>query len=99
MEKTVFVKTQLPAATRSYTRQNGEQVTIKNVNVVLTDGIDTFVAEAGGRLADQLEAEPLDSSSFYRVQCNLEVYSWTNKDSKVTDYATRVRIIKIAKIS
>lgn len=95
MEKTVYLVQACPMEKKDITRQSGEQTTLKVKEVVLSDGLDTFVAEAYDRVAEDLEDRPLETGRYYRVRCSLEANQVTNKDSGKQRYFNKIRLLSI----
>lgn len=94
MEKVVRVKAQSPLKVNNWTSPSGETKIIKIVELQLTDGVDTFVAEANDDLAEQLNNEPLKAEYFYGLQARMIVIEWKKQDGSQAR-ATRIRIQKI----
>ena len=93
MEKLVRVKSQ--GALSSFQTQSGETVT--KLSVVMTDGIDTFEAEAFDKLAVQLSQQPLDTNVMYNAQMKMGVREWKNQQEQV-NRANSIRLINIAAV-
>jgi hypothetical protein len=93
MEKLVRIKEQ--GGLQSFQTQNGEA--ISKVAVVMTDGIDTFEAEAFDKVAIQLSQNPLNSNTIYNAQLQISMREWTNKEG-VINRANSIRINKIASV-
>ena len=91
MEKLVRVKAQ--GAPVSFQSQQGETVT--KIPVVMTDGIDTFEAEAFDKLAVQLANNPLNGDVIYNAQMQLNVREWTNQQGQVVR-SNSIRLLRIA---
>lgn len=94
MEKIVRVLNQLPMCSREWTPENGDKKLIKSVDVVMTDGIDTFTAEATDDKAEVLNNNPLDDDTIYAVQLRMSVRTWKNRDG-VDVRSNSIRIINI----
>lgn len=97
MEKLVRVSMQGPLASKNWTNKNNENVVINSVTLLLTDGVDCFVAEATDQLALQLSANPLLRDYLYNAQCRIEVREWKNKDGE-TVQKNVIRLLKIQAI-
>ena len=80
---------------RNWTNQRGETVVISSVEVKMTDGVDTFVAEATDQLALQLDKEKLHTSRLYGAQMRQEVREWKNQQGEMV-HANSVKLLKIA---
>lgn len=67
---------------RQWKPENGQERTIAGVEVTLTDGLDTFVAEANDDMARNLVKQKEDNSfnfdGLYRVRVRMKVTA--NKD-------------------
>ena len=66
MEKVVTITKVQPLKERSYINGNGDNEIFVSRGFVMTDGIDTFYAEATGEYARQLPAE-IDTTVCHRV--------------------------------
>lgn len=80
MEKRVQLIKQYGMTSRNWTSPSNETVIIKSVELEMTDGVDTFTAEANDKLAEQLNASPLMEGAFYGIQAQIKVRRWNNKD-------------------
>lgn len=99
MEKSAIrIVGQSPLGGFQFTGRNGEQVYVKTKELVFSDGIDTFVAEALDQLAEKLDREPLPDGSIVSLQCTLDIRRWTSKETQQEMRANRVRILKIAAV-
>lgn len=94
MEKIVRILSQFPMQSREWTPENGEKKLIKSVEVVMSDGNDTFTAEAADNMAEVLNEHPLDKEMIHSVQVRMSVRSWKTKDDKEVRNNT-IRIINI----
>ena len=92
MEKLVTIIQQLPLQERSYTDRNGQNQVFASRGFVLTDGIDTFYAEAVGDMARTMPQ--YDPSVMHTVQCQMSQREFSGSDG-VTRHSTEVRIIKM----
>jgi hypothetical protein len=98
MEKhAIRIESQSPLVTRDWTNNRQEVVTIRSKELVMNDGIDSFVAEATDQLAERLEREPLPDGTVVNMQCSLCVRRWKNQQGQDMK-ATNVRILKIAAV-
>ena len=59
MEIFARLKSQSPVYYRDWSKDNGEQVKIKCINVELERGGESIICEANERVADRLEQKPL----------------------------------------
>lgn len=98
MEKIVRVKAQMPLKTRNWTSQSGQTVVINSVELVLTDGIDTFVAEATDQLALTLAQQPLSSDYIYHAQCRCDVREWESQTTHEKMRSNGIRLLRIVGI-
>ena len=57
MEKLVSIISQGARSTRQYTDGNGQPMAFHYMDFVLTDGIDTFHAQATGKLSEALKPQ------------------------------------------
>ena len=102
MEKTMKLTAMTPLKEREYPdKQTGEMRKVHWVELTLTDGIDTMVAEltvAGVRENGQLvfRQPSLEEGRIYRVQCEIQGQSG-NKDGRDW-YMNRVNVRKIARL-
>lgn len=80
MEKRVQLIKQYGMTSRNWTSPSNETVIIKSVELEMTDGVDTFVAEANDKLAEQLNAQPLMEGCYLGIQAQIKVRRWNNKD-------------------
>ena len=95
MEKLVRIKQQGTLSTFQGAN-SGETVT--KIEVVMTDGIDTFVAEAFDKQAIAINQNPLDPNAVYNAQLQISMREWSNQQTGVTNRANSIRIIKIAAV-
>lgn len=63
---------QKPLQERQIPLQDGSTKTLKIVELVLTDGIDTFVAEAFDDLADSIDKKALGKNCLYGVSVKMQ---------------------------
>lgn len=78
MEKTVRIIEQTALQQRQYTDKAGQQQVFNSVGFVLTDGIDTFYAEATGARAANVPV--FDKQYVYRIQCEMRHSTFTGAD-------------------
>lgn len=94
MEKTVRIINQSALQTKEYTdEKSGEKKVLNSVAFVLTDGIDTFVAEITGERA--VNCPKYDPMYQYRVQCTMSVREWESAKDGALKRATGIRIERI----
>lgn len=92
MEKIVNILQQTPLQEHTYTDRNQQQQVFSTRGFLLTDGVDTFYAEAIGDLARSMPQ--FDPSIFHIVQCQMTVKDYEDRNQQ-TRYRTEVRIIKM----
>ena len=80
MEKLVTIIEQGAHSTRQYTDGNGQPMAFHYMDFVLSDGIDTFHAQATGNLAQALK--PLDKNVLHMVQCHISHRTFDRTDKK-----------------
>lgn len=73
MEKLVRVLSQSTLRSTDWQAPDGTIKVIKSVEVVLTDGIDSIVAEANDSLAEAIAANPLDTSLLHNARITMQV--------------------------
>jgi hypothetical protein len=81
MEKQVAIKEQGAHSQRTYNNKDGQPTVFHFMDFVLTDGIDTFFAQATGTLAQALQ--PLDKSVLHTVQCHISHRTFERQDGSV----------------
>ena len=83
---------------REWTPENGNTKTIASINVTLTNGVDTFVAEANDDLAREIdkkfEAKELDLVNFWRVRIRFKITK--SKDKGLV--FNNIKIIEMASV-
>lgn len=92
MEKTLQIVQQGALTERQYTDRNGVPQVFASRGFILTDGIDTFYAEATGDYARSLGQ--FDTSLLHRTQLQMYFREYKDKDGN-TRYTNEIRIIKI----
>ena len=93
MEKLVKVKSQSPLRTSDYTdRRSQEQRKFYSVELVLSDGLDEFVAELTGDQA--LNAPTFAPNALYSVSCYMSRRTWTSQNGQ-PQQATTVTVRQI----
>lgn len=83
---------------REWTPENGPKKTIASIDVTLTNGVDTFVAEATDDLArdlnKKLEEKTLDTRNFWRVRLRFKIAK--SKDKGIV--FNNIKIIEMVSI-
>ena len=83
---------------REWTPENGNTKTIASISVTLTNGVDTFIAEANDDLARELnkklEAKELDLMNFWRVRIRFKITK--SKDKGLI--FNNIKIIEMASV-
>lgn len=97
MEKLVRILSQSDLRKNNWTNAAGENVVIKSVEVKMTDGTDTFVAEATDRLAEKLDENKLSNDALHGVQCKMQVRTWKSADGEERQ-ATTIRLLNITQV-
>ncbi|MDO4497963.1 MAG: hypothetical protein Q4B58_09085 [Bacteroidales bacterium] len=93
MEKTVQILKQYPLQERQYTDRNGTPQVFASRGFEMTDGIDTFYAEAVGDFARSLME--LDPSVYHRLQGQMTCREYKGSDGTI-HHQNEVKIIKIS---
>ena len=96
MEKIVRVISQGALQQRNWKKDNGETVVISSVELVMSDGIDTFVGEVTDQKAIAINNEPLSKEHLYGVQIKLAAREWKSEQTQQLVRATSVKILNIA---
>ena len=78
MEKLVKIISQGAHSVRTYNGGNGEPMAFHYMDFELTDGIDTFHAQATGNLSQALQ--PLDKDVLHKVQCHISHRTFERQD-------------------
>lgn len=81
MEKLVTIISQGAHSQRTYDGRDGQPAVFHFMDFVLSDGIDTFHAQATGSLAQALK--PLDQTVLHRVQCHISHRTFDRQDGTV----------------
>ncbi len=81
MEKIVRILEQTALQQRTYTDKAGQQQVFNSMGFVLTDGLDTFYAEAVGDKA--LRMPVFDKQYGYRVLCEMRHATFTAADGSL----------------
>lgn len=96
MEKIVRIKSQGPLQQRNWTNpRTNESILISSVEFLLTDGIDTFVAEVTDQQALSVSKNPLDQQLVYSVQCRIDISEKKNDQTSDVRHFNKIRISKI----
>lgn len=77
--------------------RTNEVVTIRSKELVMSDGIDTFVCEATDQLAENLERQPLADGTVVNAAFAMNVRSWTSQKGQEVK-STNIRLLKIAAV-
>ena len=93
MEKVVTITKVQPLKERSYINGNGDNEIFVSRGFVMTDGIDTFYAEATGEYARQLPAE-IDTTVCHSVQLQMNCRAYQDREGQ-TRYSNEIRIVKM----
>ena len=81
MEKLVTINSQGAHSERQFAGRDGQPTVFHFMDFVLSDGIDTFHAQATGNLAQALQ--PLDKNSLHKVQCHISHRTFDRQDGSV----------------
>lgn len=94
----VTIMNVLPIQARDYdNKTTGKKDTFYSKGYVLSDGLNTFYAEAVGNLAQRLEREPLNASGFVNVEISMNAREFQDKNN-VTRYSTDIIIQRIGNL-
>lgn len=92
----VAIQNALPLQQREFqNRMTGKLDVFYTKAFILSDGLNTFYAEAQGNLARSLEANPLDKETFVNVELAFRVHRYENAN-KEERFSTDVIIQRIA---
>jgi hypothetical protein len=80
MEKLVSIISQGAHSQRQFNGKDGQPTVFHYMDFVLTDGIDTFHAQATGNLAQALQ--PLDPNVLHMVQCHISHRTFDRTDKR-----------------
>ena len=86
MEKLVSIISQGAHSQRTYDGKDGQPTVFHFMDFVLSDGIDTFHAQATGSLAQALK--PLDKNVLHHVQCHIAHRTFDRTDKKTGEVTT-----------
>ena len=78
MEKLVSIISQGAHSERQFTGRDGQPTVFHFMDFVLSDGIDTFHAQATGKLSEALK--PLDKNVLHKVQCHIAHRTFERQD-------------------
>ena len=92
MEKTVFIREQLPLISRPYTASDGTQKVFHSRGFILSDGVDEFYAEMLGDMAR--DVQPFEVNIWHRVQAYIKQRQWQDKNGQ-TRYENQIVITKM----
>ena len=93
MEKVVSITKMQPLKGRSYINGNGDNEIFVSRGFVMTDGIDTFYAEATGEYARQLPVQ-IDTTVCLSVQLQMSSRPYQDREGQ-TRYSNEIRITKL----
>lgn len=94
----VTIMNVLPIQARDFdNKTTGKKDTFYSKGYVLSDGLNTFYAEAVGNLAQRLEREPLNPSAFVNVEVSMNARSYENANHEKR-YSTDIIIQRIGNI-
>lgn len=92
MEKLVSIQQQLPLVERQYTDRQGQPQVFASRGFVLSDGVDTFYAEAVGDMARSMPQ--YDPAVMHHAQCQMSLREYEDKNG-TKHWQTEVRIVKM----
>jgi len=97
MEKfAIRIESQTAMRTFDYTDRNGMTQTGYSKEMVLSDGLDTFVAEATDQLAQNLEREPIADGTVVNAQLAMSVRTWkSERGNEVRSNVIRIQKIRV----
>lgn len=94
----VTIQEVLPMVARDFdNKTTGKKDTFYSKGYVLSDGLNTFYAEALGNLAQRLEREPLNASGFINVEISSNARSYETSTNQKR-YSTDIIIQRIGNI-
>lgn len=94
----VTIQEMLPMVARDFdNKTKGTKDTFYSKGFVLSDGLNTFYAEAIGNLAQRLEREPLNTSAFINVEVSMNARSYEDSKNQKR-YSTDIIIQRIGNI-
>lgn len=94
----VSIQEVLPMVARDFdNKTTGKKDIFYSKGYVLSDGLNTFYAEAVGNLAQRLEREPLNPSAFVNVEVSMNARSYENANHEKR-YSTDIIIQRIGNI-
>lgn len=94
----VTIKKTFPLVEREYdNRRTGQKDVFRSKAYILSDGLNSWYAEAIGTLAQTLEKNPLDEGQFISAELTFSVREYTDKDGVVRNN-NEVTITRIAQL-
>lgn len=94
----VTIQEVMPMVARDFdNKTTGKKDTFYSKGYVLSDGLNTFYAEALGNLAQRLEREPLNASGFVNVEVSSNARSYETSTNQKR-YSTDIIIQRIGNI-
>lgn len=94
----VTIQEVLPMVARDFdNKTTGKKDTFYSKGYVLSDGLNTFYAEAVGNLAQRLEREPLNANGFVNVEVSMNARSYETSTNQKR-YSTDIIIQRIGNI-
>lgn len=94
----VTIQEVLPMVARDFdNKTTGKKDTFYSKGYVLSDGLNTFYAEALGNLAQRLEREPLNANGFINVEVSSNARSYETSTNQKR-YSTDIIIQRIGNI-
>lgn len=94
----VTIQEVLPMVARDFdNKTTGKKDTFYSKGYVLSDGLNTFYAEALGNLAQRLEREPLNANGFINVEVSANARSYETSTNQKR-YSTDIIIQRIGNI-
>lgn len=78
-------------------KTTGKKDTFYSKGFILSDGLNTFYAEALGNLAQRLEREPLNANGFVNVEVSMNARSYETSTNQKR-YSTDIIIQRIGNI-
>lgn len=94
MEKVVNVISKSALQSREWTTTEGEKKSLQFIEVEMSDGIDSFMAEATDRLAARISTADVVGKSV-ACQCQISLRKWQSKETGKTMYANSVKIVSM----
>lgn len=94
MEKVVSVISKSALQSREWTTTEGEKRTLQFIEVEMSDGIDSFMAEATDRLAARIATADIEGKSV-ACQCQIALRKWQSKETGREMYANSVKLVSM----